>query len=141
MDIRFKTPFSLVCSGASQCGKTMHVWKLIKSRDLLFTVEPDYVIYFYSEWQPIFSGMYYDHYVSDSTPYGPLIDEWCNQIPTTEILKEKLSQFSNRKGSLIVIDDFADNVTDDVVKIFTVRTSCIIQINVIHNSYYLLARR
>lgn len=168
MDIRFKTPFTYICAGASRSGKTVHVRNLLKSCEQLFTRVPDYIIYFYAQWQPIFSDIHKDYFQpqccpTNSTkptpresyevqelpekwgggdggddskkvrwqpppqqegrpPARPLVNEWVNQLPTTEMLREKLAPFSANNGSLIIVDDFVQRLTKDIGELFTVIT-------------------
>lgn len=107
----------MTCSGASQSGKTMHVWNLLRERRNLFTTEPDFVIYFYNEDQPIFNAMRQDYL---EPGHKPLVDLWIKALPTTEGLREKLSPYTNRNGSLAIVDDFVSELTEDIAKLFTV---------------------
>jgi hypothetical protein len=54
-------------------------------------------------------------------PLRPLVNEWINELPTTEMLYEKLAPFAKGNGSLLVIDDFMQHLTNDIAALFTVR--------------------
>ena len=153
MELRFRTPFTMICAGATQSGKTTHVRKMLKSMPHLFTNVPDYVIYFYNLWQPIFSTMCNEtfqpmcHEHAEAPPSSfdtaplpqqwgagataqcfhenmpqerPIVNEWINMLPTTELLKAKTTPYMEGNGTLIIIDDFVQQLDDDISELFTV---------------------
>lgn len=159
MEVRFRTPFTMVCAGSTQSGKTTHVRNMLLSMPHLFTKVPDRIMYFYSEWQPIFSEMYKDrfdekcheptpapassYYVEplpeqwgagishvqvgdDEDPPGPdygrrpIVNEWINMLPTLDLLRAKTKPYVEGNGSLIIIDDFVQDLDEDISQLFTV---------------------
>ena len=52
----FKSPCTIAISGATGCGKTTFLTKLLKETEL-FSNPPDRVIYCYGAWQSIFNDM------------------------------------------------------------------------------------
>ena len=146
---------------------------MLKSMEYMFSSVPDYVIYFYSQFQPVFEDMRKDTFRlsrdnlapsssfetaplpeqwgqgrEDSTggkskeldsssshedaangpdgphehtgqcenpqPPRPIVNEWVNMLPTTEMLKEKTAPFTDGNGSLVIIDDFAQQLDDSI---------------------------
>lgn len=155
IEIRFRTPFTMIVSGATQSGKTTYVRKLLKSMPHIFTKVPDVVIYFYSQWQPIFSKIKEDQFdpnchkplpappeAYETAPlpeqWGagtanaetssedfmpklrPTVNKWENVLPTIELLKAETSDYINRNGSLVIIDDFVGQLDEEISELFTV---------------------
>ena len=109
-DLRLKTPFSYILSGASQSGKTMHVLNFLKYRHVLMDVPTNNIFYFYSTEQPIF----------DSFKKSGLVKEWIKELPTIDFLSEKTAPFKDGEGSIIILDDLQQQLNSDISTLFTV---------------------
>jgi hypothetical protein len=113
-DATFKSPWTYIAAGPSQSGKSTHVFNFLKYRHQLMDKPTDRIFYFYNQWQPAFT---------DFQREG-IVTEWINQLPTTELLKEKAHDVTNpteRHSSCIcVIDDYMSEVNDDIGDLFTV---------------------
>jgi len=110
-DARFRNPSSFLLGGVSQSGKTTFAFNLLRSIDKLFQ-DPrcaQNVIYYYNVWQSSF----------DKARKENLVKEWFNRLPTTEEFKTKTVPFAKKGGSVVVIDDFAEELTTDILKVFT----------------------
>jgi hypothetical protein len=106
MDLRFRTPFRLIISGPSQCGKSTFVRNLLADRYSLFDCPTDCVFYFYSTWQEIF-----DQFNNDN-----LVTSFINHMPTEE---EIVQLCANRKnGSVVILDDLIFQLNSVVAKLF-----------------------
>lgn len=109
-DFRFQNPCSLMLSGPTQSGKTTFLLNLLRNVDHLFQ-EPSCkgnVIYFYREMQKqleIFKK-------------EGLVHQWFPYLPSTDLIDE-LTAAHLETGSMIIIDDFQQHVTEDTVEIFT----------------------
>ena len=57
MDVHFRTPANFYVSGKSQSGKTFLVHSMLQHMHELFYPVPNNVIYYYSEFQDIFTEM------------------------------------------------------------------------------------
>lgn len=91
-DLRFRTPFTCVVSGASQSGKTTFVFSVIKDREAMFDCAPDRcILYFYNVWQPIFEELEKEN----------IVTEWIKGLPSRETLHEKTAAYKDKKGSLV----------------------------------------
>jgi hypothetical protein len=114
MDTRFKVPSSIILSGPSQSGKTTWTLKALEHIDDLFE-EPkckQNIIFFYHQYQPL-----YERFQKKN-----IVKEWINRLPTEEDIYEKTLVYKDRGGSVIVIDDFAQEVNKDIVNIFSILT-------------------
>lgn len=150
IEIRFRTPFTMIVSGATQSGKTSYVRKMLQSMPHLFTKVPDFVIYYYSQWQPIFTKMKADRFdpechkpppappesynvaplpdqwgagaasVLEEDRTRPTINKWENVLPTIELLKTETEKYINGNGSLVIIDDFVNHLDEEISELFTV---------------------
>jgi hypothetical protein len=68
------------------------------------------IIYFYNQWQSSY----------DSFKKENIVKEWINKLPTEEDIREKTMLHKNKGGSVLVIDDFAQELTKDIATLFTV---------------------
>lgn len=97
-------------AGASKSGKTTFTLNLLRNIDQLF-VDPSClanVIYFFNEDQPAL----------DSFKEEGIVHHWYKHLPTTSEI-DTLTAGHLQTGSIIVIDDFQEDLTSDTVKIFT----------------------
>ena len=108
-DVRLKTPFSCILAGPSRAGKTTFVFNLLSQADYLFQKKPDYVIYYYNQWQPLFDQMKSKH----------LVDEFKNFVPTKKELESLSSKKKGKNNICIIIDDFMQVQSEDISEVFT----------------------
>lgn len=111
-DLRFRNPSSFILAGSSQSGKTTLTFNILRHIKTLFQ-DPrcrHNIIYFYNQWQSS-----YDCFRKEN-----IVKEWINKLPTEEDIKEKTMLHKSKGGSVLVIDDFGQEVTKDIVKLFTV---------------------
>lgn len=86
------------------------MFNFLKHRAELMDVVPERIIYFYHQWQPCF----------DTFREAGIVDEWLNELPTAELLREKTYAYREGRGSLIIIDDFMQQINEDIADLFTV---------------------
>lgn len=111
-DLRFRNPSAFLLGGVSQSGKTTFTFHLLRNIDSMFR-NPECkqnVLYYYNQWQNSF----------DEFRAEKIVTEWINRVPTTEEIKSKTMPYANRGGSIIVIDDFAQHLTKDIIDLFSV---------------------
>ena len=111
-DLRFKTPSSFILAGASQCGKTSLTLNIIRHAAELFE-DPrcaQNVVYFYNQWQNSYEGVKKEG----------IIHKWINELPTADKIEDETLSYKDRGGSIIVIDDFANQIGKDIAQVFTV---------------------
>ena len=116
-DLRFKNPSSFLLAGATQAGKTTFTLNLLRNIDNLFE-NPECkwnVIYFFRQAQDKFE-LFANEKISNSEE--PIVKQWINRLPTTDDI-EQLTLAHRQTGSVIVIDDFAEELTRDTVQIIT----------------------
>jgi hypothetical protein len=128
-DLRLKTPFTYVVAGASQSGKTTHVFELLKNRHAMMDVPTDHVIYYYKQWQPHFTAF----------EEAGVVTEWVNRVPTSEELQAKTHARRDGEGTIVIIDDFMQQLNRDIADLFTV-TSHANRISVILMTQNLFAK-
>lgn len=89
--------------GPTSCGKSTFIFELIKHREVMFDVPPVEVIYSLPENQEIYFPEHIKHDKNFRVHRG---------IPNFEV-------FNDKKHRLVVIDDQAAEIGDDVVAMFT----------------------
>jgi hypothetical protein len=111
-DIRFKTPFTLICAGCSGCGKTFFVSTLLKRAKEFFTDSRcmQNVIYFYQEDQSQFKEL----------KQMNLVQHWINEVPNKDVVLELTEPYIETGGSIVIIDDFGQHLNADIATFFQV---------------------
>ena len=97
--MRVHPPSSFLLSAPSQLGKTYWIFRLIESRNEIFTEKIEKILYFYDTYQKKF-----DQYI-DSI-------QFIQSLPSLEMVKDT-------SQSLIVLDDLLHYPKDVITKIFT----------------------
>jgi hypothetical protein len=99
----FKSPMTCLIGGPTSCGKSTFIFELLKHRNVLFDIPPAKIVYSLPESQTI---CFPDHLKQDkdfSIHHG---------IPSFE-------NFDDKQHRLVIIDDQAAEIGDDVVAMFT----------------------
>lgn len=112
-DTRFRNPCSFLLGGVSQSGKTTFTLNLLRNIDSLF-VDPrcaQNVIYCYKKDQPKYK----------SFKEEKIVHKWINALPTKEEIDLWLTPFTYKGGSVIIIDDFAEELNKDTVELLSVQ--------------------
>lgn len=91
MDLKFKNPATYIISGATGCGKTTFVKKLIKHKQEMFEFPPQGILYIYGVWQDGFEELEKQYNI-----------EFHKGLPDEEILQP---YYNNKFHTLILIDD------------------------------------
>jgi hypothetical protein len=111
-DLRFKNGSSIILGGVSQSGKTSLTLNILRNIDDL-VVDPkckQNILFFYHQWQDLYEGFKKEN----------IVKEWVNHLPSEEDVRNKTLIYKNRGGSIIVLDDFAQELNKDVVIIFSI---------------------
>lgn len=113
-DIQFRSPSTFILAASSGAGKTSFAFELLRNAEELFTNPgcTDNVVFYYREWQPLY----------DKANEQNLVTEWINKMPTYEDVKERTLAF-RETGSVVLCDDYGDEVNQDIAKIFTTGSS------------------
>ncbi len=109
-DVRFKNPGTILVSGNTGSGKSTLVFEILKHPNYFFQ-DPRCmrnVILYYKEYQPIYEEN------------KNLISEFINQVPTYNLVKERVEFYKNIGGSVILIDDFANELHESIRSLFGV---------------------
>lgn len=114
MNFFSRHPSHILISGGSFTGKTTFVLELLRNLHLLMDPCPQYIIFIYSEWQPIFDTMQRER----------LVDQWVSEIPDYETLRSFALPFKAARGSLIIADDLGSEFleSDTLMKFSTVQS-------------------
>jgi len=110
-DIRLKTPFNLIVSGASQSGKTSWVKNLLTIQDQIFTKKPSRIFLFYRSMQDIYLEMERDN----------LIHELINvqtTMPSLDEIYNMVAPYKDNGGSLLFFDDSMVSVDQNFEQLF-----------------------
>jgi hypothetical protein len=111
-DVRFKTPTTILLAGATKCGKTTFALNLLRNIDDLF-LQPrckQNIIYYYKKWQDSFAAFRKEN----------IVTHWVNALPTEDDFTERTLQYKSDGGSVVVIDDFGQDLNKDIANIFKV---------------------
>ena len=109
MDCRIKTPCSFLLCGPTKCGKTTFVLKFIDFAECLLS-DPrctQNILYFYKLRNDKF-----DEYKDKIT--------FIQGCPKSKEIEELTLPFKNTGGSIVIIDDFGQDLGKDIVDVFTV---------------------
>lgn len=110
-DARFKFPFTCIIAGGSGSGKTTLCSKILRLKDELFTNEScKNVIFFFKTWQPIYNELDQDG----------IVTQWFQKCPSSDDIRDLAAPFQEKGGTICVIDDFMNEISKDMVEIFTV---------------------
>jgi hypothetical protein len=122
VDPRFEHPGAHLVAGVSQCGKTTLVINLLRLKDWIFKKDDkckhhancghliQNILWYYHQWQPS-----YESFKGEN-----IVKEWIPKLPTQEEVLEKTLLYKDKGGSIIVIDDFAQELNKDTANIFSI---------------------
>ena len=99
--LKFKAPFTCLLSGPTGSGKTQLVKKIIHNKNRLIDKDISKILWFYSEWQPIFNNLVTLNkvqFIQGPPSYDLLIGE---------------------KPDLIIIDDLMNEISRFIMDVFT----------------------
>jgi len=94
----FKRPFTAICCGSTESGKTLFVLRLVENIETMIEPPPKSAVYYFMEYQPVF-----DEY--------PQID-FRHGVPTVRELEEA-------RDTLIMCDDMMMESNDALLNVFT----------------------
>lgn len=109
VDIRLKTPFTSIISGASSSGKTFLLSRILKEKHYLFNKPPARTILFYNAHQKIYDEML----------ESKAIDEMHEGMKSLQEIETMVFPYKKNQGSCIIFDDSMHQVLDVIAKLFT----------------------
>ena len=90
MDVSLQHPLTALIVGGTGAGKTYFTKRLIENRDQMFNTSFDQVIFYYSEWQPLYKDLSYvdfrqelpllEHFPPGEGPKLVIIDDFMGEI-------------------------------------------------------------
>ena len=99
-NMTFKTPFTMIVSGATMSGKTSWVKTLLKHKESMISPVPTQILFCYKYWQPSYTDMLQT--IPDITFH--------QGMPNKE---DQSGFFDPKRPSLIVFDDLMRTVMND----------------------------
>ncbi|HEY6437727.1 MAG TPA: hypothetical protein VIY47_14140 [Ignavibacteriaceae bacterium] len=108
-DLRFNNPSSFILAGPSQSGKTTFTLNLLRCSELF--QDPRCflnIIFYYHHWQSS-----YDALKSEN-----IVKKWVEKMPTTDDITDETFAYKDG-GSIILIDDYAQQINKNTVELFT----------------------
>ena len=121
-DARLYHPSTILVSGPSGSGKSCFTKSLLEFANRIFQPDaPKFVILVYDVWQGL-----YDYFINNN-----LVHLAIKGIDDFENLKEIISEKKDYGGSLLLIDDQAPRLDQNIVDIFTIyshhlNTTCVL---------------
>ena len=105
LDLRLKTPFTMILAGPSSSGKTTLLVKLLLEKKDLFIDSPESIRLYYSIWQDAY----------DNLKSRRIILDFVEGVPSQEDLE---SFQKSSKNSLVIFDDLAEQLTPTISNLF-----------------------
>ncbi|KAK3918938.1 hypothetical protein KUF71_001062 [Frankliniella fusca] len=81
LDLRFQHPCTALVVGGTGSGKTYYTKRLIENRDEMFNTPFEHIIFYYSEWHPLYEDLRSKHMVDFRQELPLLEDHPCDQGP------------------------------------------------------------
>ena len=105
---QFHSPTSISIFAPPYSSKTTLTWQILENSEKLFTTPPEFVVYCYKEWLPMFNEI-------ERTVKGLILHRG---IPT----REDMEQWAQGKHFILVLDDLQQVCENDkgVAEMFTV---------------------
>ena len=104
--LKLRCPFSMILAGPSRAGKTTFVYKLLAHASKLMSKQPEKVVMYYNQEQPLLHRMKKEG----------LVHMLVAKLPSVDDVKKHVKQHQN---GLIIIDDFMKDANDHVAYMFT----------------------
>lgn len=108
-DFRIDTPTAISLIGPSQAGKTHNAFRIIRDGEKLFK-DPrclKRVFYFYKKENESYKDNKH------------LIKQAFKELPSKEFIEQITLPYVNDGGSIIILDDFQEDINQDIVELFT----------------------
>lgn len=111
-DVRFSAGSTHLLVGASGSGKTFRMAKILRLKDQIMKNGGSIknIIFYYDAWQPVY----------ESLKAEGLVTKWVNKMPSKNEYIEAVRYYKDRGGSIVVIDDFMQEVGQDMCDIVCV---------------------
>ena len=118
MDVRFKVPFKMQVVGPSLSGKSQFVSRFLHHSEDLMDKPPQYILYFYGEYQPLFTQMSkdisnitfiegvpdnLDSLVDPSRPGMVIFDDLVSELSNSRFLANLFTKGSHHKQLNVIL--------------------------------------
>ena len=111
-DVRWYNPSTCVMVGGSMSGKTTLCLNVLRHAKEIFH-DPrcaQNILFHYKQWQDSYEEISKEN----------IITEWIPNLPTIDSILNKCMLYTHSGGSIIVIDDFGNQLTRDVQELFSI---------------------
>lgn len=113
-NLRFIRGATHLVVGPSGCGKTYRTCDILRWKDHLIEDGENIknVVMCYAAWQPIY----------DELQRAKVITKFVKKKPSSDEFVKLVENYSQKGGSIVVIDDFMSQIDEDLVDIVTVQS-------------------
>lgn len=113
-NLRFMRGATHLVVGPSACGKTVRTCKILQLKDEIIEGGEDIknVVFCYAAWQSIY----------DDLRDRGIVTKFIKKKPSSQEFVQLVSDYKDRGGSIVVIDDFMSQIDQDLVDIVTVQS-------------------
>lgn len=107
--LRFPSGATHLMIGISGSGKTYRMIDILRNKNLLFENGKNIknIIFCYADWQDAYT---------DLRKEG-IVNTWINKMPSNEEFVNLVEPFRYKGGSIVIIDDFMNDMDKDIKKI------------------------
>ena len=113
-NLRFIKGATHLLVGPSGCGKTFRMRDILRVKKDIFENGQSIknIVFFYAAWQQIYEEMKVEGIVTKFIKKKPSSEEFVNVV----------KDYTNRGGSIVIIDDYMSQIDEDLVDIVTVQS-------------------
>ncbi|KAK3929566.1 Protein transport protein SEC23 [Frankliniella fusca] len=101
MDLRFQHPCTALVVGGTGSGKTFFMNRLIEKRDEMFNTTFEHIIFYYSEWQPLYDTLKANHRVEFRKELPLLEDHPAGQGPKLIVFDDMMHEIRSHHKEIL----------------------------------------
>ncbi|KAK3922750.1 LOW QUALITY PROTEIN: Phosphatidylinositol-binding clathrin assembly protein [Frankliniella fusca] len=101
MDLRFQHPCTALVVGGTGSGKTFFMNRLIEKRDEMFNTTFEHIIFYYSEWQPLYDTLKANHRVEFREELPLLEDHPAGQGPKLIVFDKMMHEIKSHHKEIL----------------------------------------
>ncbi|KAK3931286.1 NAD/NADP-dependent betaine aldehyde dehydrogenase [Frankliniella fusca] len=101
MDLRFQHPCTALVVGGTGSGKTFFMNRLIENRNEMFSTTFEHIIFYYSEWQPLYDTLKSQHGVEFRQELPLLDDHPAGQSPKLIVMDDMMHEIKSHHKEIL----------------------------------------